>query len=75
MRGLKAQLQKDYKFTLHFAKAKSNTNKAKSKYHVLIHKVFGALSSEQKLLQATLVWLAVCYSPGDLVHSIVKNKV
>merc|ERR1719474_2101697 len=36
--------------------------------------VFGALSSEQKLLQATLVWLAVCYSPGDLVHSIVKNK-
>ena len=64
-----------------FAKAKSNTNKAKSKYHVLIHKdvlihkVFGALSSEQKLLQATLVWLAVCYSPGDLVHSIVKNKV
>ena len=58
-----------------FAKAKSNTNKAKSKYHVLIHKVFGALSSEQKLLQATLVWLAVCYSPGDLVHTIVKNKV
>ena len=55
-------------------KAKTKKN-AKSKYHVKVHKVFGALSSEQKLLQATLVWLAVCYSPGDLVHSIVKNKV
>ena len=57
------------------AKTKTNNKKAKFQYHVLIHKVFGALSSEQKLLQATLVWLAVCYSPGDLVHSIVKNKV
>lgn len=36
--------------------------------------VLSALSSEQKLLQATLVWLVVCYSPGDLVHSLVKNK-
>jgi len=36
--------------------------------------VFAALSSEQKLLQATLVWLVVCYSPGDLAHSLVKNK-
>ena len=58
-----------------FAKAKTNNKTVKSHYHVLIHKVFGALSSEQKLLQATLVWLAVCYSPGDLVYSIVKNKV
>ena len=37
--------------------------------------MFAALSSEQKLLQATLVWLVVCYSPGDLAHSLVKNKV
>jgi len=36
--------------------------------------VLAALSSEQKLLQATLVWLVVCYSPGDLVHSLVKTK-
>ena len=41
----------------------------------ILDQVFAALSSEQKLLQATLVWLVVCYSPGDLAHSLVKNKV
>jgi len=33
------------------------------------------LQREDKVLLAVLVWLAVFFSPNDIVHSLVKNKV
>lgn len=37
--------------------------------------ILAALSSEFNVLVATLVWWAVCYSPGDVVYNLATNKV
>jgi len=37
--------------------------------------VLAALSNETQVLMASVVWWAVFYSPGDMVYSLVKNKL
>jgi len=37
--------------------------------------ILAAVSNEQQVLLASLVWWAVFYSPGDLAYTLAKNKV
>merc|ERR1712080_155388 len=37
--------------------------------------ILSALSSEHNVLLATMVWIGVCYSPGDCIYSLATNKI
>jgi len=36
--------------------------------------ILAALSLECNVLLATMVWWGVCYSPGDIVYTVVTNQ-